>query len=105
MLKIYFRAIFLCSGTLGFSQIPNFPTSQAPPPNSLGNFSNPNYRSPARSVVPSVPHGGLYNSRSSQIQQQNAKMMEEDFRKVAQEQELKINRKTITDNKPRRFLL
>lgn len=79
----------LCISFYGLGQIPNFPTSQASAPISLGNFSNSNYASPARSVVPSVPHGGLSNQRSSQIQQQNAKMMEEDFKKVAQEQELK----------------
>lgn len=90
----------LCISICGLGQIPNFPTSQAPTPSSLGNFSNPNYDSPARSVVPSVPHGGLYNQRSSQIQQQNAKMMEEDFRKWLRSRNSGINRRTITDNKP-----
>ncbi|MGU3374448.1 hypothetical protein [Chryseobacterium sp. M5A1_1a] len=71
----------------GFGQIPNFPTSQAPNPSNLGNFSNPNYGSPARPNVPSVPHGGLSNQRSSQIDQQNMRMVQEDFKKVAQEQE------------------
>lgn len=79
----------LCISIYGLGQIPNLPTISRPSASSLQNYSNQNYGSPTRSVVPSVPHGGLYNSRSSQIQQQNAKMMEEDFRKVAQEQELR----------------
>ncbi|AZA81426.1 hypothetical protein C1637_02295 [Chryseobacterium lactis] len=73
----------------GLGQIPNLPTTSRPNASSFHNYSNQNYISPAKSVVPSVPHGGLYNSRSSQIQQQNARMMEEDFRKVAKEQELR----------------
>lgn len=79
----------VCISLCGFGQIPNFPASQTPTPGHLGNFSNVNYGNPAKSVVPSVPHGGLYDQRSSPIQQQNAKIMEEDFRKAAREQELK----------------
>ncbi|CAH0256012.1 hypothetical protein SRABI04_03357 [Chryseobacterium sp. Bi04] len=79
----------LCISICGLGQIPNLPTTSRPNASSFHNYSNQNYGSPARSNVPSVPHGGLYNQRSSQIQQQNARMMEEDFRKVAQEQELR----------------
>lgn len=80
----------------GVGQIPNFPTSQAPNPNSLGNFSNSNYGSPARSNVPSVPHGGLSNQRSSQIDQQNQRMVQEDFKRVAKEQELTTKQQEYT---------
>lgn len=72
----------------GFGQVPNFPTSQAPTQSSLDNFSNPNYGSPARSVVPSVPHDGLSSQRSSKIEQQNQRIFQDDFKRIAQEQEL-----------------
>lgn len=72
----------------GVGQIPNFPTSKVPNPSSLGNFSNPNYRSPAKLNIPSVPHGGLSNQRSSQIDQQNQRMVQEDFKRIAKEHEL-----------------
>ncbi|SEM33030.1 hypothetical protein SAMN05421856_102437 [Chryseobacterium taichungense] len=79
----------LCISICGLGQIPNFPTSQAAIPSNLGNFSNSNYGSSARSVVPSVPHGGLYNQSSSEIEQQNMKMVQEDFKRAAQEQQLR----------------
>ncbi|WP_165835340.1 hypothetical protein [Chryseobacterium viscerum] len=56
MKKLQFLPL-LCISIYGLGQIP---TSQASTPSSLGNFSNPNYGS----------------QRISQIQQQNAKMME-----------------------------
>ncbi|MEJ5102216.1 cell envelope integrity protein TolA [Chryseobacterium sp. MYb328] len=79
----------LCISIYGLGQIPNLPTISRPNTSSLQNYSNQNYGSPARSSVPSVPHGGLYNQGSSQIKQQNMRMVQEDFKKVAQEQELR----------------
>ncbi|MBK1895267.1 hypothetical protein [Chryseobacterium paridis] len=78
----------LCISVCGLGQIHNFPTSQAPNQSNLGNFSNSNYGSSARSVVPSIPHGGLYNQKSSQVDQQNQRMVQEDFKRANQEQEL-----------------
>lgn len=91
MKKLQFLPL-LCVSIWGLGQIPNFPTSQAPNPSNLGIFSNSNYGSPARSVVPSVPHGGLSRQRSSKIEQQNQRMFQDDFKRIAQEQEL-TNRK------------
>ncbi|MDR6546673.1 hypothetical protein J2810_002779 [Chryseobacterium rhizosphaerae] len=75
MIKIYFRAVFLCISTLGFSQIPNLPTIQAPTQSGLGNYSNQNYGSPMngrssqRNYTPSVP--STYQKPSNSVQQHN----------------------------------
>ncbi len=77
----------LCISIYGLGQIPDLPTTSIPNASSIQNYSNQNYSNPARSNVTSVPHGGLYNQRSSQINQQNMRMVQEDFKRVAQEQE------------------
>lgn len=72
MRKIYFNVIFLCSGTFGFAQIPNFPTPQA---SSLGNYSNNNFGSPTNGrssqsrYEPSLP--STYQKSSNIVQQNN----------------------------------
>ncbi len=82
----------LCVGIYGFGQIPDFPASPAPDISNLGNFLNSDYGSSARPAVPSVPHGGLPNQRSAHIEQQNQKMVQDDFKRMAQEQELTNNK-------------
>ncbi|WP_027385155.1 hypothetical protein [Chryseobacterium gregarium] len=82
----------LCVGIYGFGQIPDFPASPAPDTSNLGNFSNSDYGSSAKPAVPSVPHGGLPNQRSAQIEQQNRRMVQDDFKRMAQEQELTNNK-------------
>ncbi|SFN21259.1 hypothetical protein SAMN05421594_1505 [Chryseobacterium oleae] len=80
----------------GVGQIPNFPAMSRPSTNSIQNYSNQNYNKPARSNVPSVPHGGLYNQRSSQIDQQNQRMVQEDLKRVAQEQKFAAKQQEYT---------
>jgi len=96
MMKKLQVLLLLCISIFGFGQIPNFPTSQATTTNSLGNFSNSNNEIPTRSVVPSVPHGGLHSQRSSQIEQRNMSIVQEDFKRVAQEQELTTKQQKYT---------
>lgn len=82
----------LCVSIYGFGQIPDFPASQAPNISNLGNFSNSDYGNSARSTVPPIPQGGLPNQRSTQIEQQNRRMFQDDFKRIAQEQELTNNK-------------
>ncbi|MEC3876686.1 hypothetical protein [Chryseobacterium salviniae] len=76
----------LCLSISGFSQIPNFPTSVQPNANSIQEYSNQNYSNPVKTNTPSVPQS-FYGG--SKVNQQNMKMVQEDFKRVAQEQEIK----------------
>lgn len=96
MMKKLWVLSFYCISTYLFGQIPNFPTSQAPNQSNLGNFLNSNYGSSMRSNVPSVCYGGLSNQRRSQIEQQNLRIIQEDFKKAAQEQKLTNKREEYT---------
>ena len=78
----------LLLGLYGFGQIPNFPTPVRPDANNIQNYSNQNYSNPVRTNAPSVPQS-FYTGNSSKVDQQNMRMVQEDFKKVAQEQQPK----------------
>lgn len=76
----------------GIAQIPDLPTMSGPNVSRIQNYANQNYFTPAKPNIPSVPHNGLYNQRGAQIDQQNQRLFQDDFKRIAQEQKL-------TDNK------
>jgi hypothetical protein len=91
MKKIQFLS-WLSLSFYGIGQIPDLPTMARPDVSSIQNYANQNYNTSAKSNVPSVPHGGLHNQRSAQIEQQNQRMFQDDFKRIAQEQELTNNK-------------
>lgn len=76
----------------GGGQIPNLPTISRPNVSSIQNYANRNYDNHANSNVGSVSVAGLPNQRSTQIEQQNQKMFQDDFIRIAQEQGLANNK-------------
>lgn len=72
----------------GFGQILNFPTVSSPY-NTIQNYSNQNYSNPVKTNTPSVPQS-FYSGNGSKVDQQNMKMVQEDFKRVAQEQEVRV---------------
>lgn len=72
----------------GIGQIPGIPTIARPNVSSIQNYADRNYNTPAKVNVPSVPHSALPNQRSTKIEQQNQRMFQDDFKRIAQEKEL-----------------
>lgn len=74
-----------------FAQIPNFPTPQQPNPNSL--FEQPKIGTQTESKnLPSIP-SSWKNPNASNIEKMNQKMVQEDFKRVEQEQRETTQRK------------
>nr|WP_314496985.1 hypothetical protein [uncultured Chryseobacterium sp.] len=97
MRKVYFSVLFLCVNSIGFSQIPNLPTIQNPVPNTFQNYSNNNLLTSSKSNVPAVPQNYINGSLSKQ-EEQNRRMVLEDFKRVEAEEKEK-NRQQAELNK------
>jgi hypothetical protein len=97
MRKVYFSVLFLCVNSIGFSQIPNLHTIQSPVPNTFQNYSNSNLLTSSKSNVPAVPQNYINGSLSKQ-EEQNRRMVLEDFKRVEAEEKEK-NRQQAELNK------
>lgn len=87
MKKIQVLSLFYLS-IYGFGQIPTFPTSARPDATSIQNFSQQNYSNPVRTNIPSIPPS-FYTGNGSKVDQKNLEIIQEDFKRAAQEQEIK----------------
>lgn len=87
MKKLQFLS-WLSLSFYGIGQIPGIPTIARPDVSSIQNYADRNYNTPAKLNVPSVPHSGLPGQRSAKIEQQNQRMFQDDFKRIAEEQEL-----------------
>ncbi|KAA0127230.1 hypothetical protein FY557_13750 [Chryseobacterium sp. SN22] len=91
MKKIQFLS-WLSLSFYGVGQIPDLPAMSRPNVSRIQNYADQNYYTPAKPNIPFVPHGGLSNQRRAQIEQQNQRMFQDDFKRIAQEQELTKNK-------------
>lgn len=87
MKKLQFLS-WLSLSFYGIGQIPGIPTIARPDVSRIQNYAGRNYNTPAKLNVPSVHHSGLPGQRSAKIEQQNQRMFQDDFKRIAQEQEL-----------------
>lgn len=87
MKKLQFLS-WLSLSFYGIGQIPGVPAISRPNVSSIQNYADQNYNTPAKLNVPSVPRSGFHSQRNTKIEQQNQKIFQDDFKRIAQEQEL-----------------
>lgn len=81
MRKLHLSTLILYFYSIGFSQIPNLPNVQSPISNTFQNYSNNNLLTSSRANAPVVPQNYI-NSSLSRQEEQNRRMVMEDFKRV-----------------------
>lgn len=90
MRKIYFSSILLYLSLLGFSQIPNFPTREQPNPSVVQKYSDQSFTNSQKNKSTPALSSSFRNSNASMIQQQNMMMVQNDFKRIEEEEKQKI---------------
>lgn len=104
MRKIYFSSILLYLSLLGFSQIPNFPTREQPNPSVVQKYSDQSFTNSQKNKSTPALSSSFRNSNASMIQQQNMMMVQNDFKRIEEEEKQK-NIDEIQEQEGKTYLL